>query len=920
MGSHLLVGNRMDYDGQGGTGVVYEFDVHTGALVRTFVNPDPPASFFGEVIVTRPRDRIADRTGAQGGGDLVAIGRTTLGLGPGHYVPGSVELFDDATGSLIRRFRDPSPYATDQIDGFCGGRQPVTFAGPLLAVEANSGDDAGPGTGQIYLFDLATGRLSRTLTPSAPFNIPQTNFGDDGLVAVGDELTVQANYFPSSTQQIGVVYRIASATGVIRKLVALPGAGAILGAFGTAEFWVFGSSEDLIDPASGASIYHFAFPGYVEPTVAPGAPIVVSSSTSGPNGPRGVVTLFPPIAICGNGVTEPGEHCDDANLVDGDGCDSNCTPTGCGNGIVSAGEVCDDGNGHSGDGCSADCTALCGNRITEPGEECDDGNLVDGDGCDVNCTVSGCGNGILTAGEACDDGNSVDGDGCSSACEPEALDVSGTWQVSTLFVGFQTTRFLSIVAGSTPGSFTFGDASLCGTRAVAGPGLVATCPITSSNSTGTALGNAFSLPDTGWYVDDVTLAAPAGDEGIIRLVENVRLVGRIEGQNGRAERITGREYRFGDDYDTSGALRGTGSASNPAILTMVMRRADAPVGTNVTVSPTDGATVTFAQVVGGGDAGAIPRADATGTLPSGFVVTGSSVVNFNGYVDVLTTASPTGAFVTCMAYPDLDNDGFVDLRTPALPETQLRILHAENGSFVDRTVSLDPVHNIICAQTSSLSEFVVGTGATAPSTTSTTTTTHVGSSSTTSTMATSTSTTTTLPSVSTCGTTPSPGCLSAFSGKASIALAAGATAANDKLTWKWVSSGAVAQADFGDPPATTGYDLCVYDQRGLLTTARVPAGGQCGVKPCWKSNGSGAKYTNKALTPDGVLTVSLKPGAVGRGKIGLKAKKERLRLPTLPLVPRVTVQLRRVDTGACWGATYGSATVNVATKFKAKSD
>ena len=595
--------------------------------------------------------------------------------------------------------------------------------------------------------------------------------------------------------------------------------------------------------------------------------------------------------------------------------------TGCGNGILSAGEICDDGNRQSGDGCSADCTALCGNGTTEPGEECDDGNLVDGDGCDVNCTVSGCGNRILMAGEACDDGNAVDGDGCSSACEPEALDVSGTWQVSTLFVGFQTTRFLSIVAGSPPGSFTFGDASICGTRAAGtGPEMAATCPITSSNSTGTALGNAFSLPDSGWYVDDVTLAAPAGDEDIIRLVENVRLIGRIEGQNGRAERIAGREYRFGDDYDTSGALRGTGSASNPAVLTMVMRRADAPMGTNVTVSPADGATVTFAQVVGAGEAGTIPRADATGTLPSGFVVTGSSVVNFKGYVDVLTTASPTGAFVTCMAYPDLDDDGFVDLRTPALSETQLRILHAENGSFVDRTVSLDLVHNIICAQTSSLSEFVVGTGPTGATTSSTTTTTHVGSSSTTSTVATSTSTTTTLPSVSTCGTSPAPGCLSAFSRKASIALAAGATPASDKLTWKWASSGAVAQASFGDPAATTGYDLCVYDQRGLLTTARVPPGGQCGVKPCWKASSSGAKYTNKALTPDGVLTVSLKAGAAGRGKIGLKAEKEGLRLPTLPLVPKVTVQLRRVDTGACWGATYDSATVNVATKFKAKSD
>ncbi len=50
------------------------------------------------------------------------------------------------------------------------------------------------------------------------------------------------------------------------------------------------------------------------------------------------------------------------------------------------------------------------------GEECDDGNLVDGDGCDSNCTLTRCGNGIITAGEECDDGNAVDGDCCSSTC------------------------------------------------------------------------------------------------------------------------------------------------------------------------------------------------------------------------------------------------------------------------------------------------------------------------------------------------------------------------------------------------------------------------------------------------------------------------------------------------------------------------
>jgi cysteine-rich repeat protein len=58
----------------------------------------------------------------------------------------------------------------------------------------------------------------------------------------------------------------------------------------------------------------------------------------------------------------------------------------------------------------------CGNMVLEPPELCDDGNLVDGDGCDANCTSTACGNGIVTAGEACDDGNLVAGDCCSPTC------------------------------------------------------------------------------------------------------------------------------------------------------------------------------------------------------------------------------------------------------------------------------------------------------------------------------------------------------------------------------------------------------------------------------------------------------------------------------------------------------------------------
>src|SRR5215831_19049821 len=74
------------------------------------------------------------------------------------------------------------------------------------------------------------------------------------------------------------------------------------------------------------------------------------------------------VAVCGNGVVEAPELCDDGNLVSGDGCDANCTPTGCGNHVVTAGEQCDDGNVVSGDCCSATC------QLEPAGAPCDDGD------------------------------------------------------------------------------------------------------------------------------------------------------------------------------------------------------------------------------------------------------------------------------------------------------------------------------------------------------------------------------------------------------------------------------------------------------------------------------------------------------------------------------------------------------------------
>src|SRR5262245_61547425 len=74
----------------------------------------------------------------------------------------------------------------------------------------------------------------------------------------------------------------------------------------------------------------------------------------------------PPESVCGNGIVEPQEYCDDGNQADGDSCPANCKmkvegPTDnsyaiqCGDGKVDVTEQCDDGNVQAGDGCSASC-------------------------------------------------------------------------------------------------------------------------------------------------------------------------------------------------------------------------------------------------------------------------------------------------------------------------------------------------------------------------------------------------------------------------------------------------------------------------------------------------------------------------------------------------------------------------------------
>jgi len=112
------------------------------------------------------------------------------------------------------------------------------------------------------------------------------------------------------------------------------------------------------------------------------------------------------------------EGCDDANASDNDACLTTCQPppaaTGsCGPASMSA----DEGENNADDGeCLSDCTvARCGDgQVLDGIEACDDGNLDNSDGCLDTCV----GRGLRRRHRAdrrreCDDANLVPGDWCS---------------------------------------------------------------------------------------------------------------------------------------------------------------------------------------------------------------------------------------------------------------------------------------------------------------------------------------------------------------------------------------------------------------------------------------------------------------------------------------------------------------------------
>jgi len=91
-------------------------------------------------------------------------------------------------------------------------------------------------------------------------------------------------------------------------------------------------------------------------------------------------------SVCGNGDVGPGEDCDDGNSGAGDGCSGQCLYEGSPQLNPDCATLTEFSPNELIQACAGNVYyAVCGNGVVEDGEACDDGNVDGGDGCGSNC-------------------------------------------------------------------------------------------------------------------------------------------------------------------------------------------------------------------------------------------------------------------------------------------------------------------------------------------------------------------------------------------------------------------------------------------------------------------------------------------------------------------------------------------------------
>jgi YVTN family beta-propeller protein len=352
-----------------------------------------------------------------------------------------------------------------------------------------------------------------------------------------------------------------------------------------------------------------------------------------------------------------------------------------------------------GDPCIATTTCLSGVCQYAP-TDCGDGDACTADACNP---ASGCVHDPIT----CDDVDACTTDtcdpvtGCHHAATAPASNVDGGWQLNINCGGVTEVVPISF---TDDGSQAFLAAPPdCGTIYLDG----AIHPFAGcggSNYNGQVCGTRLRVPtiaDGSWVSDEVFAtpfdSATLGCNPLARVFRERRLTGTVtDDGHGNAVRVDGTADAGIEFWQDGGGDFCSITERGPS-CSFVMLRNDTVAGADggASVDPYPGSTVSYTGVTASGRTSITPLTSPSATIPANFELFGTEV-----FFDVRTTAAVTGPRTVCLPYPQ---------PVPPASELDIELLHSEGGAFVDRTVSLDTVNNIVCAEVDSFSQFVPGT-------------------------------------------------------------------------------------------------------------------------------------------------------------------------------------------------------------------
>jgi hypothetical protein len=274
------VGVPNEDNGSVNRGTVYEFDSTTGSLLHEISNPRLGTDdFFGHSLAILGNDLLV---GAYGARSVYLFDGTTRELKQTFSAPGAEEfgwsiaadddlvligarrenrfaqggaahLFDASTGALIKTFLNPSPDDSDFFGASVAIREGTAIIGAW-------GDDdlGGQNAGAVYIFDVATGAITQTLTDPTPSAFD--DFGEAIAIAhgrvivgsTGDDVSGldvgAAHLFDASTGQILQTYpnpnptrfdQFGGEVAFVGELVAIGAGHADLGGFNMGAVYLF---------------------------------------------------------------------------------------------------------------------------------------------------------------------------------------------------------------------------------------------------------------------------------------------------------------------------------------------------------------------------------------------------------------------------------------------------------------------------------------------------------------------------------------------------------------------------------------------------------------------------------------------------------------------------------------------------------